>query len=144
MTTIKDQFAQVLERFPQAQMEIEDPEDIQVNKETILHLPELQLPPGWSKDKASIRFEVPVGFPFQAPRNFYSDLDLQVRSEHGHGYHIPKTTNPAELNGQKLLRFFWKIARREYSYVHSLYWSPSSDTLMTYIRVIQSRFRQLV
>jgi hypothetical protein len=88
------------------------------------------LPPGWSKPSANIKFVVPVGYPLAKPDCFWADADLRL-----HNGGLPANTNvsPIPQTAQAQLWFSW----------HAGQWYPNRDNLLTYIRVIETRLKQL-
>jgi hypothetical protein len=87
------------------------------------------LPPGWNKEAVTVRFLVPVGYPFAGPDSFWADPSLRTAGQAmpiNTAMQQPWTTEPP------LLWFSWHPER----------WNPQQDTLMSYLGVIASRFRK--
>lgn len=48
--------------------------------EALLVVPDLPLPDGWNKGKSTVRFWLPVNFPYTTPFDFWCDEDLRLSS----------------------------------------------------------------
>jgi hypothetical protein len=94
----------------------------------IITVPNVALPPGWSKTTATIRFVAPVGYPHAKPDCFWADVDLRLQSGAP-----PQATNTTPIPGTSEARlwFSWHIS----------HWDPNRDSLLTYINVIRQRFK---
>ena len=102
------------------------------NGATLVTVPDVRLPDGWSQASATVSFLVPVGYPMAKPDCFYTDPELRLR-----GAGMPANTG---INGQPIpdkpeprLWFSWHLAS----------WNPNRDSLLTYVRVVQDRFAQV-
>lgn len=96
----------------------------------LVELRRVELPNGWSKRSTSIRFLVPVGYPFAAPDCFWAERDLCI--EPGRQ---PQATNfqpIPEVNAPGLW-FSWHVQG----------WNPSRNNLVTYAKVIEQRLKEL-
>ena len=93
----------------------------------LITVPNVELPAGWNAKSTTVRFLVPVGFPVSQPDCFWTDPNLKLDRER-----VPQNTGPNPLpNGPSpLLWFSWHVQK----------WSPNSDSLLSYFRVIQRRF----
>ena len=95
----------------------------------IVELPNVPLCEGWSRSHATIRFYVPVGYPFAKPDCFWADLDLKLANgappQSSQIQPITETTEP-------LMWFSW----------HTSQWHPSRDSLVSYYYVIKARLRE--
>jgi hypothetical protein len=93
---------------------------------SLITVPGIHLPGGWSKQETTVRFIAPVGYPFSRPDCFWADHDLRVG-----GTGIPQNAAPNNPcpDGQMYLWFSWHVGQ----------WNPNSDSLLTYIRVIRRR-----
>jgi hypothetical protein len=96
----------------------------------LIELKSVALPQGWSKPTTSIRFVVPVGYPFAAPDCFWADNDLR----------IAPTAQPQATNFQAIpevnapgLWFSWHVQG----------WNPNRNNLVTYAKVIEQRLKEL-
>lgn len=96
---------------------------------SFITIPNIALPPGWNKPMTSISFIAPVGYPNAKPDCFYADSDLRLA-----GQAMPQGTQLNSIPGrsQAYLWFSWHLAS----------WSPVSDSLLTYVRVIEQRLSQ--
>lgn len=96
---------------------------------TIVVIPELKLPAGWSKSQTRVKFLVPVGYPFAKPDCFWADVDLRLMNGN-----MPQNCNltPIPETTEALLWFSW----------HTSQWNPNRDNLSTYFRVIEKRLRE--
>lgn len=99
------------------------------NGASVVTLPDFPLPEGWSRPAATMRFVVPVGYPFANPDCFWADPDLRLATGA-----MPMNTNmqPLPETSEPLLWFSWHTAK----------WHPSRDTLTTYMFVILNRLRE--
>jgi hypothetical protein len=96
----------------------------------LIELKSVVLPSGWNKSNTSIRFVVPVGYPFAAPDCFWADTDLRVAP----------STQPQATNFQPIpeinapgLWFSWHVQG----------WNPNRNNLVTYAKVIEQRLKEL-
>jgi hypothetical protein len=87
----------------------------------------LDLPPGWNRTHAMVRFLVPVAFPVAQLDCFFADADLRLASGA-----MPANSGMQLVNGDNLLWFSW----------HLTSWDPLRDSLMSFIRFINERFRR--
>jgi hypothetical protein len=95
----------------------------------LVTIPELALPAGWNSTSTTVKFLIPVGYPLAKPDCFWVDPTLRLATGA-----TPQNTGPnpiPEVPGQ-CLWFSWHVGT----------WSPSRDTLLTYVRVIQNRFKE--
>jgi len=95
----------------------------------VVTVPGVPLPAGWNKRIATVAFVVPVGYPAARPDCFWADGDLRLSSG--------ATPQNAAMNtipgfGELRLWFSWHLAA----------WSPSRDSLLTYVRTTQRRFAE--
>lgn len=95
----------------------------------LITVPNVRLPAGkWNKDQTTVRFLVPVGYPASRPDCFWSDSDLLLM-----GNRVPQNTGANQIPNHPPLPVLW------FSW-HVSTWSPNSDSLLTYLRVIERRF----
>lgn len=96
----------------------------------LVTVPNVVLPEGWTPNTTTVRFIAPVGFPASRPDCFWTDATLRLN-----GGRNPQNTGQNQLpNGPSpLLWFSWHLQK----------WNPNSDSLMTYLRVIENRFLEL-
>ncbi len=91
---------------------------------------DITLPKGWSKNKTSISFDILECYPFCNPKYFSTDLDLRLNSGAR-----PRNTNDIliKFSKKKRLMFLWSVSK----------WNPNRDTLITYVHVIEQRFKHI-
>ncbi|MFC3674063.1 multiubiquitin domain-containing protein [Ferrovibrio xuzhouensis] len=91
---------------------------------------QLDLPAGWNKTRTTIWFIAPAGYPAAQPDCFWADNDLRLASgkqpDNSQSGHVGHGAEPA-------VWFSW----------HTKAWNPNRDGLLTYVHVIQARFREL-
>jgi hypothetical protein len=93
-------------------------------------VPELELAAGkWNKRSTTVRFVVPLGYPAAKPDSFWVDPDVRLAT----GL-MPQNTaiNTSHGGPAPLLWFSW----------HTISWNPNSDSLKTYLSVIDKRLQQ--
>jgi hypothetical protein len=97
---------------------------------TVVTLPEFRLPSGWSKSEVVVKFVAPVGYPLAKPDCFWTDTDLRLASNA-----MPQATRFLLVpdTQEQMLWFSW----------HAAQWNPNRDGLLTYVKVIESRLKQL-
>jgi hypothetical protein len=101
------------------------------NGSTLIRVPRLRLPPGWSKPSTDVWFVVPVGYPGAMPDCFWAEPDLRLADG----------AQPANSGQQAVggtgpevgLWFSWHLQR----------WNPSTDAIVSYVHFIESRFRRV-
>jgi len=123
MPIADQQFAILKDRYPFAELHTL-PSGAQ-----LITIPNIPLPAGWSQPQSTIHFIAPVGYPLAKPDCFWADRDLRLR--HGGMPHASNVTAIPETN-QLQLWFSW----------HTQHWNPNRDNLLTYVRVIEERFRK--
>jgi hypothetical protein len=96
---------------------------------TLVTVPEVVLPPGWNQPATAVRFIVPVGYPMAQPDCFWAEGALRLA-----GGGMPQSAGVNEVPGtsQAGLWFSWHLG----------VWNPVTDSLLTYVRVIQRRFAE--
>ncbi len=123
MTPLQSQFESVKSKYPNASMEMLP------SGAALITLPNQELPAGWSKSFATIKFIAPSGYPFGNPDCFWVDSDLRLFNGA-----MPQASNisaPPELT-EPLLWFSWHVAN----------WNANRDNLLSYVGVIMNRFRE--
>lgn len=121
MTIFEEQFAVLQEQYPGS---THCPGEGGV---TVVTVPNVTLPAGWSKPVVTVKFAAPVGYPLSQPDCFWADRDLLLASGA-----MPQASNHTNSpDGQSLLWFSWHVGK----------WSPNSDSLLTYMKVIERRFQ---
>lgn len=96
----------------------------------LITVPRIELPAGWSKPATAIRFLAPVGYPHAKPDCFWADAGLRRD-----GGAMPQAANDNQEipeTGERGLWFSWHVGQ----------WSPNVHSLLTYMKVVQSRFSQ--
>ena len=122
MSPLDMQFQALLERYPGATLR----EDSGV---TVVSVPGVLLPQGWSKSKVTVHFLVPAGYPHANPDCFNTDADLTLE-----GGAMPKNAAGQVMPGVgNTLWFSWHLGRS---------WKAGQDTLLTWMGVIHRRFAE--
>jgi hypothetical protein len=116
-------FAQLQGLEPQATMQAGRPDGA-----ILVSVPGVPLPPHkWTKDKTTIEFLAPLGYPQARPDCFYADMDLRLL-----GGGMPVNANIQAIpGGPERLWFSWHLSN----------WNPNNDTLITFYNVIKQRLR---
>jgi hypothetical protein len=96
---------------------------------TLVTVPSVMLPPGWNRAATTVSFIVPVGYPMARPDCFWAEVGLRLA---GGGMPQGAGVNPVPGTGQPGLWFSWHLA----------VWNPVTDSLLTYVRVIQRRLAE--
>ena len=99
---------------------------------TLIAVPGVRLPCGWTKERTTIRFLVPAAYPYAALDCFWADDDLRLS-----GDRIPDNANinnPIPEVGAGGLWFSWHLAQP---------WNPNRDTLCSWMNSVNDRLRQL-
>ncbi len=98
---------------------------------TLVIVPDVSLPEGWSKASTTIRFIAPPGYPFAQLDCFWADPELHLANggppQNSAVTSAPETIEPA-------LWFSWHLAGP---------WNPNRDTLSTWMNVVIDRMRQV-
>ena len=94
---------------------------------SLVSMPSVDLPAGWSKTKTPIWFLVPAGYPAAQPDCFWASHDLRLATGSA-----PSNSGQQRLPvlGTPALWFSWHLAT----------WRPSLDSLLTYTRFAIRRF----
>ena len=97
---------------------------------TLVTLADVPLPTGWNQPTTTINFVVPTGYPVAKPDCFYADAGLRLASGA-----MPQSSGLNALPGtsESRLWFSWHVAA----------WNPVTDSLLTYLRVIQRRLAEI-
>jgi hypothetical protein len=124
MTPTEEQGEELKQKFPGATC-VRAPDG-----SYLITVPNVPLPEGWNPRMTTVRFIAPVGFPASRPDCFWTDANLRLV-----GGRNPSNTgpNPMPHGPNPLLWFSWHVQR----------WSPNSDSLLTYFRVIENRLHEL-
>ncbi len=94
---------------------------------SLVSIPSVQVPAGWSEPTTSIWFLVPVGYPAAQPDCFWASHGLRLASGG-----MPANSGQQQLPalGIPVLWFSWHLAT----------WRTSIDSLLTYTRFALRRF----
>ena len=126
MNVLEDQLGQLRERYG-------DGLDARAlgSGTVLVTVPRVPLPAGWNKPATTIRFLVPVGYPFASLDCFWADADLRLEGERS-----PTNTgpNPIPEVSDGGLWFSWHLSQP---------WNPSRDTLSSWMNSICDRLRRL-
>ena len=126
MKSIEEQFAQISEAFPGATL-------TPVNGLQLVVIPRVLLPKGWSQAITHIRFVIPNGYPYAAPDCFWADSTLRLAQGQ-----IPQNAQVGNLTpGQPDPNTIW------FSWHVQAAWNAATCDLMTYVKVIRTRFEEL-
>ena len=125
MNPVEAQFEALREIYPNA---VRQPLS---DGSSIVTVPNVAVPEGWTARETTIRFQVPVGYPMARPDCFWTDESLMLS-----GGRLPQNTGPTPLPGGGA-----PTPQRWYSW-HVTHWSANSDTLITYVNVIRKRFAE--
>ena len=127
MKSVPEQFDSIVAVFPDATMSLTDGFQLVI-------IPQVLLPEGWSASETHIRFVIPNGYPYAAPDCFWADHSLRL--EQGQ---MPQNTQIGTLMpGQpdtQTLWFSWHVTNGA--------WNAVTCDLMTYVKIIRSRFEEL-
>jgi hypothetical protein len=95
----------------------------------LIRIPNFKVPGGWNKDVVEVRFLAPVGYPYSQPDCFWADEGLRLANGG-----MPQNSNisPVPETTDRGCWFSWHLGS----------WTPGSDTLMTFVAVINDRFRR--
>lgn len=95
----------------------------------LITIPDITLPPGWNARQTTVSFLAPVGYPMAKPDCFWASPDLRLANGA-----MPQSANLSPIPGDPAARlwFSWHLST----------WNPLNDTLLTYARVVQERFRR--
>lgn len=126
MKSVQEQFASIVASFPGATM-------THANGLHLVIIPRVALPKGWSAPETHIRFVVPHGYPYAAPDCFWADLSLRLE-----GQQMPQNAQiGALMPGQTDTQVLW------FSWHVNTAWNAATCDLMTYVKIIRSRFEEL-
>lgn len=96
----------------------------------VVVIPGFQLPGGWNRETTTVYFVVPLGYPQARPDSFWTEPELRVA-----GGAMPQNATPGGNHQQGLppgvLWFSW----------HPSGWNPNQDNLITYVKLIATRFQ---
>lgn len=94
-----------------------------------VEIPNMELPTGWNMPRSTIAFQVPNGYPQAKPDCFYADANLRLATGA-----LPVNSNVQNTPaGSPMLWFSWHVNN----------WRPNEDSLLTWMRVVERRLRDL-
>jgi hypothetical protein len=97
----------------------------------LIELPQVVLPAGWNQTHTTVYFVVPLGYPMAQPDCFWTDGALRLATGE---MPINSGTNPLpSMEHRPTLWFSWHVSG----------WNPAHDDLLTYLRVIENRFKEV-
>lgn len=96
----------------------------------LVTVPDVCLPPGWTKPTSAIRFLAPAGYPLAALDCFWADEDLRLA-----GGRMPQNSalNAIPETTETGLWFSWHLTHA---------WNPNHDTLSSWMNTILDRMRR--
>jgi hypothetical protein len=94
---------------------------------SLVTVPDVSLPSGWNQLSTTVYFLAPAGFPMAKPDCFWADASLRLTTGA-----MPQNSGMTPIPGlaQPQVWFSW----------HLQTWNPVSDSLITFVRVVQDRF----
>jgi len=97
---------------------------------TLVAVPEILIPVGWSQSSTLLQFIVPIGYPIAHPDCFWADASLRLAQGS-----TPKNSaiQTPPFGGPPRLWFSWHLSS----------WNANHDTLRTYLRAALTRFSRL-
>lgn len=100
---------------------------------TLIEVSDQDLRPAeaWSKQRTTILFFAPLGFPQARPDCFWADDDLRLS-----GGALPTNSAPQSIPNAPV-----EIGQRLWFSWHVSSWDPQKDTLSTYLDVIRQRLK---
>lgn len=119
MTPLEHELEEVRERFPNASMR-------QASNQWLVSVPDVPVPPGWTKSVATLHFFLSAAYPHANPDCFYIDGDMRLANGN-----MPQSSGIQHVDGAgDLLWFSYHLARP---------WKPGRDRLQTWIATIRGR-----
>ena len=96
---------------------------------SLVTVPEVKLPSGWSSPQATVKFLLPVGFPHAQPDCFWIEPHIRLASGA-----MPQRSNVQVIPGttDNWVWFSW----------HATKWRANDDTISTYMKIIEARLRE--
>lgn len=93
---------------------------------TLISLPTVTLPAGWSKTQTAVWFVLQGNYPYAQPDCFYADADLRLM-----GGQLPQNAQmqAVPILNQERLWFSWHVAK----------WDAATNDLVTWLAVIRNR-----
>lgn len=99
---------------------------------TLVTVPDVRLPQGWSKCSTTVRFLIPPGYPHAQPDCFWADADLRLASGA-----IPQNSalNAIPESQEQGLWFSWHLTTA---------WHPNRDTLSSWMNSVKDRLGRVM
>ena len=127
MITIEDGLERIKTKYPQAHIEFNEP------YEPILVVPGVRLGEGWNKTICTILSIIPRGFPAVQPDRFWVDLpDLRLSN----GDQPEYTNTLIDIYGHPQ----WNNCTTWFAWILQG-WNPNTDSLYTWLKVMERRLR---
>lgn len=123
MTPFEQQFEILKASYPEATYQ-------DVAGVFLITIPGIALSEGWSRDTVDVKFAAPAGYPFSQPDCFWTTPGLTLAS----GANPQNSAATPSPDGTPQHWFSWHVTQ----------WLPNSDTLLTYLRVIENRLKNAV
>lgn len=98
----------------------------------LLTIPDYELPSGWNRERVTILFVAPPAYPAAQPDCFWVEPGA-MRLANGVTPQGTNDSNPIPEMGPRGTWFSWHLQQ----------WNPNRDTLTSYFRVIERRFKAL-
>lgn len=123
MSLLQRQFEILRDKYSNAQIETLP------SGASLITIPAMKLPDGWSHKETTVKFIAPTGYPFAQPDCFW--IDNEVRLENGA---MPQASNitPIPETNVNHLWFSWHVSN----------WDANRDNLLGYLGVIMNRFKE--
>ena len=122
MGVLEEQFTSLLQDYPSAQMKP------QADGTFVVVIEGSKLAQGWNQATTTVRFVVPLGYPIARPDCFWTDSNVRVAN----GTANPKNAaiQLTAFAGEQMW-FSWHVGS----------WNPQTDSLKTYMKVIEARLK---
>ena len=96
---------------------------------SLIRVPDVELPDGWSKPKTTVVFVAPPAYPMANLDSFWADSDLRLA--HGGVPRNAQVGNTPPGTSEPLLWFSWHLQHP---------WNPNRDDFLTWMAVVNQRF----
>lgn len=98
----------------------------------LVTIPDYELPEGWNRERVTILFVAPPAYPAAQPDCFWAEPG-GMRLANGGTPQGSNDANPIPEIGPRGTWFSW----------HLQHWNPNRDSLLSYFKVIEQRFKAL-
>jgi Prokaryotic E2 family E len=98
----------------------------------LITIPNYDLPAGWNRSRVTILFVAPPAYPAAQPDCFWAE-PVGMRLANGTTPQGTNDSNPIPELGPRGTWFSW----------HLQHWNPNRDSLLSYFKVIEQRFKAL-